>query len=147
MLGISARSAKFLLLAFHGQLLAMVIYDLIIQGAVDMYEIHDDKFAYFDTGRIVIGCARLAVSTFSLIIIERNKYRLLFVSAVALTLILSAFVIIYVYYLAKNYHQIQRAVTTTIEFSIKAALLALGSCLSFFLPVYIETLKTAKPSN
>jgi hypothetical protein len=128
------RLIKTLLLVFHGQLLAVGVYDLIIHGAIDLgHRSKNDLF--FDIGRVVIGSAMVTVAVYSLLILWRHKFKLLYTSAIALTLVFSAYVVIYVIHLTLNFGKLsnQTRILTITEFVIKSSLMAIASFLSFFL--------------
>jgi hypothetical protein len=127
-----ARQVQIVLTIFYGQLLAVAVYDLILHGSIDLkYK----TTLFYDVGRIVIGAVMVAVSAYSLALIWERKFRLLYTSAVLLTSIFSAYVIINVIFLVFNYSKMQPSVKypTVIEFVIKAILIAIASFLTFFL--------------
>jgi hypothetical protein len=128
-----SRINQILITLFYGQLMSVAVYDLIIYGSNDLnYSKRDDR--YFNIARIVIGAAMIICSVFSLVIIWLKKHKILFASGVFLSLILAAYVIIYTIYLSFNFKDLptNTKYPLTVEFAIKAALMAIASFLTFF---------------
>ena len=114
---------------FYGQLLAVAVYDLIIQGSSEL----NQSYSSYSVGRVVIGAVMLFCSVLSIPQVWKKNFRLLYVSGALLISILVAYVVLYTLYFRNSFNSTASEIANVLKFSIKAALLLMGSFVSFFL--------------